>query len=78
MPSRPSEARPHCSGRHAHGEVPLARMTILGMIDVCAGMAESVDARDLKSLGPKGLCGFESRSRYQLAPNMGGEGHASR
>jgi hypothetical protein len=26
-----------------------------------AGVAELVDARDLKSLGPQGLCGFDSR-----------------
>ena len=29
-------------------------------------MAELVDARDLKSLGPKGLYGFDSRSEYYI------------
>ena|GEM_PF-6978773 len=56
----------------------LARMPILGIIDPWAGMAESVDARDLKSLGPEGLCGFESRSRYQVALNGERGNHASR
>ena len=31
-----------------------------------AGVAELVDARDLKSLGPQGLCGFDSRPPHQL------------
>ena len=31
----------------------------------CAGVAELVDARDLKSLGPQGLCGFDSRPPHQ-------------
>jgi hypothetical protein len=30
-----------------------------------AGVAELVDARDLKSLGPQGLCGFDSRPPHQ-------------
>ncbi len=29
-----------------------------------AAMVELVDTRDLKSLGQKWLCGFESRSRH--------------
>ena len=31
-------------------------------------MAEEVDATDLKSVGPYGPCGFESRSRYRRYP----------
>ena len=50
------------------------------------GMAESVDARDLKSLGPKGLWGFKSpcphhlSSRRQQLSQLGAEislGHAA-
>ena len=29
-----------------------------------AAMVESVDTKDLKSFGPKRLCGFKSHSRY--------------
>ena len=29
-----------------------------------AAMVESVDTKDLKSFGPKRLCGFKSPSRY--------------
>ena len=32
-----------------------------------AAMVELVDTRDLKSLGQKWLCGFESRSRHFLS-----------
>lgn len=28
-------------------------------------MAEQVDATDLKSVGPKGPCGFDSRLRHE-------------
>ena len=30
-----------------------------------AAMVESVDTKDLKSFGPKRLCGFKSHSRYR-------------
>ena len=33
-----------------------------------AAMVELVDTRDLKSLDPEGLCGFESRSRHTVFP----------
>ena len=33
-------------------------------------MAELVDAKDLKSFGPKGPCGFKSRPRH--GPNRAG------
>ena len=33
---------------------------------MAAVMVELVDTRDLKSLDPEGLCGFESRSRHYM------------
>ena len=35
-----------------------------------AAMVESVDTKDLKSFGPKRLCGFKSHSRYQGLKKM--------
>ena len=46
----------------------LAKVEVAGPSPVCrssaAAMVELVDTRDLKSLGQKWLCGFESRSRH--------------
>lgn len=33
-----------------------------------AGVAELADARDSKSRGPQGPCGFDSHPRHQAAP----------
>jgi hypothetical protein len=35
-----------------------------------AGVAELVDARDLKSLGPQGLCGFDSHPPHQILKEL--------
>ena len=35
-----------------------------------AGMAKLADAADLKSAGPKGLWGFDSPSRHQIAAGV--------
>ena len=51
-------ARP-CQGR---GRFPLNLLMFKEKSD--AAMVELVDTRDLKSLGQKWLCGFESRSRH--------------
>jgi hypothetical protein len=40
-------------------------------VKFCAGVAELVDARDLKSLGLS-LCRFESGPRYQIYKNKKG------
>ena len=49
-------------------ERDLAKVEVAGPSPVCrssaAAMVELVDTRDLKSLGQKWLCGFESRSRH--------------
>ena len=37
-------------------------------------MVESVDTRDLKSLGQQWLCGFKSRFEYKGAPELNGSG----
>ena len=37
-------------------------------------MVELVDTRDLKSLGQKWLCGFESRSRHEASVVVWGIG----
>ena len=36
-----------------------------------AGVAESVDAADLKSVAPDGACGFDSRPRHQIRYEIG-------
>jgi hypothetical protein len=36
------------------------------LFGLLAGVAELVDAKDLKSFGPQGPCGFKSRPRYSV------------
>jgi hypothetical protein len=44
-----------------------AILTTINELARMAGMAKLADAADLKSAGPKGLWGFDSPSRHQLA-----------
>ncbi len=56
-------ARP-CQGRGRGFESRFPLNLLISKEQSDAAMVELVDTRDLKSLGQKWLCGFESRSRH--------------
>src|SRR5713226_2044042 len=71
-PERPSKARndsyplqfPLQSARRS------ANITTKSFVLLSAGVAELVDARDLKSLGPQGPCRFDSGPPHQIPEGL--------